>query len=198
MATRRQVIGAGLALSVLPGLVEPRTGRASSGPRPVPVGRLLVDTRFPDAVAMSTHAMPARDAVTVIERDVLGIWHDQILPAVRDGDLAAFGGVTNPTALFLLQTLAADQQMRVVYRADHAQAVRGVMRHVLSGSARAVSRVASGSRQNDWRLQFGQALRLCPAAGRPARRTVLTAAGPSGPRDELLVSWIIASRRSVA
>jgi len=198
VTTRRQVIGAGLALSVLPRLVEPRTGPASPGQRPVPVGRLLVDARFPDAVAMSTHAMPVREAVTAIGRDVLGLWHDQFLPAVRDGDLAVFGGVTNPTTLFLLQTLAADQRMRVVYRADHARAVRGVLRHVLSGPAPTVSRVARGAGQDDWRLRFGQALRQCHAGGRPARRTVLTADDASGSRDEMLVSWIIASRRSVA
>ena len=198
MTTRRQVIGAGLALSVLPGLVEPRMWHASPGPRSVPVGRLLVDMRFPDAVAMSAHAMPAREVVTALERDVLGVWHDQILPAMRDGDLAAFGGVTNPTTLFLLQTLAADLRMRIVYRADHVRVAQGVMRHVVWGAAPTVSRVARGAGQDDWRLRFGQVLRQCHAAGRPAKRTVLTADDASGSPDETLVSWIIASRRSVA
>ena len=198
MTTRRQVMGAGLVLSVLPGLVEPRTWHAWPGPGVVPVERWLVDKRYPDAIAMSAHAMRDGETVTAIERDVLGPWHDQLLPGIRDGELAAFGGVTDPTTLFLLQTLAADQRMHVAYRADHAWGGRGVMRHVLSGNAPTVSRIASAAGQDDWRLRFGQALRQCHATGRPARRTVLTAADHCASPGERLVSWIIVSRRSVA
>jgi hypothetical protein len=192
MANRRQVIGAGLALAVAPGVGRSPSWREWPGPAPLPVGRLLVDARFPDAVEMAAHAAEAGGIASELERDVLGLWHDELLPAVSDGRLAAFGGVTTDTALFLIRTLAADHRMRLIYRADHGCAANGVMRHVLAGSARTVSPIAGWSGSGDWPLRFGQALGACHAAGRLAKRTVLTASSPTDLREVPLVSWAIA------
>jgi hypothetical protein len=204
MANRRQLIGAGLALTVLPSVGGSLGWRDSPGPAPIPVGRWLVDARFPDAVALAAHAAPAAGTTTVLDRDVLGLWHDVLLPVVTRDQGAAFGGVTTDTTLFLMRTLAADHRMRVVYRADHARPVSGVMRHRLAGSARMLSPLAAGSGLGvDWKRHFGQALGACHAAGRPVTRTVLTACDPRDPRDQTLVSWVIApsalgARRGVA
>jgi hypothetical protein len=198
MTSRRQVLGAGLALTVMPALGDCTTRRASPEPLSRPVGHLLVDARFSDAVAMAAHAATAPDAVTTIGRDALGLWHELLLPAVQDGIIIGFAGVTTPHGLFLMQTLAADHRMRVVYRAEHRPAEQGVVRHGLSGPASLLSRVARPSAVGDWRLQFGGALRACPAAGRALTRTVLTQDVGASDRDETLASWIIMPRQPVA
>jgi hypothetical protein len=194
MANRRQVIGAGLALAVAPGVGRSLSWRERTGPVPLTVGRLLVDARFPDAVEMAAHAAAAGGIASELERDVLGLWHDELLPAFADGRVVAFGGVTTDTTLFLMRTLAADHRMRVIYRADHVPLARGVMRHALVGSAWTVSRVAGASDPGDWRQRFGQALGACHAAGRQAKRTVLTPGETADPRRVTLVSWVIAPR----
>lgn len=191
MANRRQVIGAGLALTVMPGAGKSLSLREPSGPAPIPVGRLVVDTHFPDAVEMAAQAATLGSIATALERDVLGLWHDDLLPAMRGSRLAAFGGITTDTTLFVVRTLAADQRMRVVYRSDHACPEGGVMRHVLAGSARTVSGIAGLAGAGDWRQQFGQAFGACHAAGRSMRRTVLTASEPADLRQTSLVSWVI-------
>lgn len=116
MANRRQVIGAGLALAALPLLGKTPTWGASPVAAPIPVGRILVDERFPDAVAMAAAAGVPTTAMT---RDVLGLWHDDLLPAFRAGRLAALGGITTETGLFLIRTLAADERLRVISQVEH-------------------------------------------------------------------------------
>jgi hypothetical protein len=192
MANRRQVMGVGLALAVAPGVGRSRSWREPPGPTPLPVSRLVFDTRFPDAVEIAAHAAMAGTAATELERDVLGLWHDELLPAVMNGRVAAFGGITTDTTLFLMRTLAADHRMRVIYRAEHACPARGVMRHALAGSAWTVSRVAGWSGPGDWRLRFGRAFGACHAVGRPTKRTVLTVASATNLREVPLVSWVIA------
>ena len=192
MTNRRQVIGTGLALSVLPNLGRSLAWREPPDAMPIRVGRLVIDARFPDAVDMAAHVATGRGGATVLERDVLGLWHDDLLPAVTSGGMAAFAGVTTEPALFLIRTLAADHRMRVVYRADHLCPVGGVMRHVIGGSVRMVSGIAGLSGPGDWRLHFGQALGTCHVAGRPMKRTLLTVSDPADPRAETLVSWVIA------
>jgi hypothetical protein len=192
MANRRQVIAAGLALSALPGI---GTGRAAATPlrfAPMSLARLVVDMRFADAVAMASQPANAGVSTVALERDVLGLWHDALLPALAGDAAAAVGGITTDTALFLIRTLAADQRLRVVYRADHHSPAADVLRHVLAGPANTVSRIAAMPATGDWRSRFGQALVSMDAAGRPMRRTVVTAGDPRQRRAETLVSWVIA------
>jgi hypothetical protein len=192
VTSRRQVLGAGLALSVLPRAGSGQSWREPPDPVPLLVSTLLVDARFADAVALATRAATAGINTTDLERDVLGLWHDELLPALIDGRVAAFGGITTDTSLFLFRTLAADQRMRVVYRANHCRPLGGVVRHALAGSARTISRITGSSASNDWRLRFGEAFGACHVAGRSVKRTVLTPSVPGGPREVTLLSWVIA------
>jgi hypothetical protein len=47
-----------------------------------------------------------------LPRDLLGFWHEHFAPA-RGGSREAVGGVTTERGFFLLQTLAANQRLRV-------------------------------------------------------------------------------------
>jgi HEAT repeat protein len=113
------VIGAGLAVAALPFWGERFFGGASPVSASIPVGRFLVDERFAEAVAMAAKVAAAGVPTTAMARDVLGLWHDDLLPAFRGGRLAALGGITTETALFLIRTLAADERLRVISQAAH-------------------------------------------------------------------------------
>ena len=118
MANRRQVIGAGLALAALPLWGARFSGGASPVSASIPVGRFLVDERFAEAVALAAEAAAAGVPITTMPRDVLGLWHDDLLPAFRGGRLGALGGITTEAGLFLIRTLAVDERLRVIDQAE--------------------------------------------------------------------------------
>jgi hypothetical protein len=196
MTNRRQMIGAGLALAALPVLGGAISEPQRTGPAPIRIDRLLIDPRFPDALSMAAHFNASESAVTALQRDVLDLWHDDLLPAMTDGRMESIAGITSETAAFLIRTLAADQRFRVLYRAAHGPAFNGAMHHVISGPDRTVSSLVERAAKHDWRLPFAQALGSCAATGRCLQGAVLTAADRSDPRSETLVSWIIVPRCS--
>jgi hypothetical protein len=195
MTNRRQMIGASLALAALPVLGGAISEPQRTGPVPIRIDRLLIDPRFPDALNMAGHFNASEPAVTALQRDVLDLWHDDLLPAMTHDRMESIAGITTETAAFLIRTLAADQRFRVLYRAAHGPAWNGAMCHVISGPGRTVSSLVDRAAEPNWRLPFAQALGSCAAAGRCLQRTVLTAGDRSDPRTETLVSWIIVPRR---
>jgi hypothetical protein len=86
---------------------------------PLPVMRFIVDTRFDDARAIALKAAPPGARIIALPRDVLELWHDQLMPTV-DRAPQAFGGVTTEHTFFALRTLAADHRLRVQFTAMHA------------------------------------------------------------------------------
>jgi hypothetical protein len=117
---RRQVVAAGLAASAL---AVTRAGYAMSSDAILAkysVGRVLVDERFEEAKRLAKGAVNRGIEVVALPRDVLVLWHKLLLPSLTR-EAQALAGVTTQRGLFLLQTLAADHRLRVVYRAEHSQ-----------------------------------------------------------------------------
>ena len=192
MTTRREVIAAGMALGVLPGLASSQPRLSTTVPQSLAVSQVLMDERFADAVAMGSYAVAAGVAVTTLPRDVLGLWHDQLLQELRSGRLQALGGITSPDGLFLLRTLAADFRWRVIYEANHLASSTSVMTHRLHGRWATVSMLTADSQTQDWRQRFASALVGCHVTGRIGTRTVLTPCSTTGLAAQDLVSWVLA------
>ena len=127
----------------------------------------------------------------------------------------ALGGITTPRALFVLETLAEDRGMRVVYRGAHEPQRAGRMTHHLSGPESLVASMArelgagafeaavahTMARRPVGRLVGRRAGRPVGGPAREARTLSTRAAGyPAGDpaRDETLTSWIITPRSSPA
>jgi len=192
MTTRREVIVAGMALGVLPGLAGSQSRLSATSPQSLAVSQVLIDERFADAIAMAGYVVAAGVTVTTLPRDVLGIWHDELLPELRSGQLQALGGITTPDGLFLLRTLAADLRWRVIYEANHRTSSAAIMAHRLNGRWPTVSVMAADVQTQDWRQRFAGALVACHAKGRAVTRTVLTPCSAAGSVGQDLVSWVLA------
>ena len=77
----------------------------------------------------------------------------------------ALAGMTTRGGLFVLETLAADHRMLVVYRGTHEASRNGGVRHVLSGPARLIARATAHSTAPFWE-RLGRAMNECPPGGR--------------------------------
>lgn len=96
------------------GAVAPALGtgwRGAFAAMPQGLDAMLVDTRYPGALAVAGAALP----VLRFAGDVTGVWYDRLdLRWRRPGFV--LGGITGADALFVLETLANHRGRRVVSR----------------------------------------------------------------------------------
>ena len=193
VASRRQFIQSGLALSAvsLTGIpaFAPRAGETDVAS--LRIERFVVDTRFAAAVELARHA--ARHGIPLAETsgDLTDLWyHDFDLRWKRAPMVLA--GMTTRGGLFVLETLAADHRMLVVYRGTHEASQDGV-RHGLSGPARLIASAMAQSTAPFWE-RLEQAMNECPPDGRRVTELTLTTSAEGMAGGEPLFSWLIAPR----
>jgi hypothetical protein len=110
----------------------------------------------------------------------------------------ALAGMTTRGGLFVLETLAADRQMRVVYRGEHAVPQDGVVRHRLSGPPDLIALATPNADTSFWK-SLSEALSRCPPDQRRTTEIALTTQSErSWAYEEPLFSWIIAPRSQEA
>lgn len=124
MTTRRNFL-ISAALAGLP-LMAGASPRASA-----PIGTLLIDDRHAAARtvgrSLAATGTPVR---TLDDGDVTAAWLHDVAPLWKRGP-HAIAGLTEPSALFVLEQLALSQRMRLVYHAEHTLAADGTARHEL-------------------------------------------------------------------
>jgi hypothetical protein len=194
VASRRQFIQSGLALSAVSLTGIPTfTTRADEFDVPsCRIERFVFDTRFAAAVALARHA--ARHGVTLAETsgDLGDLWYNDLDLRWKQAPMA-LAGMTTRGGLFILETLAADHRMLVVYRGTHEASQEGGVRHVLSGPAPLVSRATAHSAAPFWE-RLGRAMHQCPPDGRRVTECTLTTSAEEMSASEPLFSWVIAPR----
>lgn len=161
--------------------------------------RFLFDPRFAEAFDVAQEVSGRGVPLAPVADDLADFWYRELDLAWREGPMA-LGGVTLPEALFVLETLAMDRQMRVVYRGEHSRVEDGRIRHKLAGPATMLERFASlPETAAAWEGELARAMTDCPV-GRPATLEVelVTSAPGLSIRDMPLTSWIIAPRAAVA
>ncbi|MBN1238694.1 MAG: hypothetical protein JXB36_09335 [Gammaproteobacteria bacterium] len=204
MASRRQFIQSGLALSAasLPAVSALAAQAAPGGAsQTLRLERFVVDVRLPQAVELARHAAIRGIPVAETSGDLTEIWRGDFAPRWKQAPMA-LAGATTRGELFVLETLANDHGMRVVYRGRHDGSKRARARHRLSGPAEvlagATARAHGFSRGFSWSALAG-ALAACPVGLTPTARleleTEAVAPGPAG--DEPLYTWIIAPRAAL-
>lgn len=124
MTNRRQFIQSGLALTAVSSsvlAVLPAGVGATGNAEALRLERFVFDNRF--AVAVEIAQQVARQGIPLAETsgDLTDLWYDYLEPRWKTAP-EALAGVTTRYGLFVLETLAADHRMRVVYRAEHAAA----------------------------------------------------------------------------
>lgn len=150
--------------------------------------KVLYDVRFPDSVAFA-HRATALGAVThAIEGDMTRFWYDDLYHRWRSG-AAAIAGLTAHGPLFCLERLAWDHGMRVVFRAEHGPAGRGV-EHRLSGPLAMLESARHAASVEHWGSAMADVVLRCPS-GR-AEIAAASCSSSSTPPDVELYSWVIA------
>jgi hypothetical protein len=177
-----------------------RAAPANAGPQAPPtltLERFVFDERFPEAVATAAQASRQGVELAAISGDLTDLWYRHFDLQWKRAPMA-LAGMTDWHGLFVLETLAADRRMRVVYRGQHTAVSGGQVAHVLAGPASLIAQAAPAASAQRWETQLGRALTRCPL-GRPAAASLELSTAASGTaRREALYSWIIAPRSAVA
>ena len=200
MADRRQFIKSGLALSAMCSSVLSAmpAGVGAAEVATLRLERFVFDNRFEEAREAAQQAAQQGIPLAEVSGDLTDLWYDDLDLQWKKASMA-LAGITNRSGLFVLETLAADFSMRVVYRGIHAVPKNGRVAHTLKGPASLIERAKSAADKQRWALQLGSALTRCPF-GKPsaAKLELSTPAVSASAREEPIYSWIIAPRSSVA
>lgn len=200
MANRREFIQSGIALTAATLSAGEAARAAANDPRRLKLERFVFDNRFTEAISAGRVAAAAGIPLAETSGDVTDIWFHDFDLRWKKAPMA-LAGITTRHGLFVLETLAADHRMRVVYRGEHGTVVNGSVSHELSGPAEVVARVtvSDGEIDTAWPTSVTLAMLSCPL-GRPAtaRVELECAANRAIERDDALISWIIAPRMQVS
>jgi hypothetical protein len=113
MASRREFLQAGLAVSLLPVV-----GSASESPnQPVPFYKVIFDERFPTSVDFGVEWIARGAAVHAIRGDITDLWFHDLDHQWKKRPVP-IAGLTAHGPLFCLERLAWDHGMRVVSRVE--------------------------------------------------------------------------------
>src|SRR5688500_16549070 len=131
MTNRRQFLQTAAALSA-----APFAGRASfaGAHTPAAFAAVIYDVRHIEACDFGARAKPLGATVREIEGDITDLWQHELLGRWKTAP-AAVAGLTERPALFLLERLAWEHGLRVVFEAEHAPDGHGNTVHTIIRSA---------------------------------------------------------------
>ncbi|HEY5565777.1 MAG TPA: hypothetical protein VIM81_00845 [Gammaproteobacteria bacterium] len=188
MITRREVIGSGLAVSMLARTSVASVSSADSQANWLPVPYFVADERFGAAHEASHAAAGSGAAIMTFPGDVTALYESLDL-AWRSARFAV-SGMTTTAALFVLERLAWERGLRTAYRGVHRPTSEGSMRHELAGSSELLRRLA-GEHDSHWASRVGRELAWwSPAKASGGEATLLSQMLPCAHRATL-VSWLL-------
>lgn len=193
MTNRREFLHTAAALSA-----APLVGRAAFAGmhQSIALETVVFDARHSEARAFGARAGTLGASPRAIEGDITELWLGELLGRWRAAPVAV-AGLTERPALFLLERLAWDHGLRVVFEAEHEPDANGraghrVVRSADPGLARELEAAGAG-----WPRALADA--LIAGNGVPARSFGPTDAALAAHLGEpaKLYSWIIAPRSAV-
>jgi hypothetical protein len=197
MTTRRDFLTTTITVPVALG-IGAKALAAPSGPhsaaRRLPIDQVIVDESFAASVEVAALAQQQQLSVSTIHGDVTAVWYHGLAPRWRDGPMT-IAGLTSAGTLFVLERLAWEAGLRVVYRAEHWQIDERTMRHEVTGPIAMRSRGQRlPSAPGAWsRAAAAVLLSGEHAAERFAAETTRPFLNNPGPATELEgISWVIA------
>lgn len=125
MTNRREFLQSAAALSAAP--LAGRTAFAD-GRLPAVLDAVVFDSRHSEARDFGARASFHGAALRSIEGDITDLWQNELLPRWRKSP-GAIAGLTERPALFLLERLAWEHRLRVVFEAEHLPDGRGHASH---------------------------------------------------------------------
>ncbi len=163
MFNRRSVLKIGAA-TVTGALVKmPVSGRSLSPEQAhIAFHRAVFDERFAECRGFAAELRSTGVCTSAIRGDVAELWYDDLRVRLRENRLPV-AGLTDRAALFCLEELSRDVDMRVIFRADHS---------IDRGSSRAYTHCGAKRRSGcSANVDFGEP-REC--VGAKAHRTIFS------------------------
>jgi hypothetical protein len=196
MTSRREFLQIGIAASSLP--LASQVARAASigefaqSRAPVPLYKVVYDSRFPATVAFGDRARALGADVHAIDGDMTRLWFDDIYHRWAQSPVA-IAGLTAHGPLFCFERLAWDQGLRVVFRAEHGPDAEGVLRNVVSGPRSMLDLARAALDRNDWSAAMADVVTRCPSGKAEIDSFEVAARHASAAlATESLYSWVIA------
>jgi hypothetical protein len=191
--SRRKFIQSAAVLSATP--LAPRIVFAD-GELPAALDALVIDSRHSEARVFGRRAGEWGAPLRTIAGDITDLWFKE-LDARWQSKPAAVAGLTERHALFLLERLAWDRGLRVVFEAWHQPAGAAGVAHKVVRSAHASLESELGAAGLSWPTVLAD--QLLTGTGVATRDFRPSGAAMAERHDEptKLYSWIIAPRTAV-
>jgi hypothetical protein len=191
--TRRSFLQSAAVLSATP--LAPKIVFAD-GQEPAGLDALVIDSRHREARAFGIRARQWGAPLRAIAGDITDLWRNELDGRWKSGP-AAVAGLTERPALFLLERLAWDRDLRVVFEAEHLPDGPGGATHsvVRSANASLASRLSAAGQM--WPTVLAD--QLLTGSRVATRDFSPSGAAMAASIDEptKLYSWIIAPRTAV-
>ncbi len=190
MTNRREFLQTVTALSAVP-----LVGRAAFaiGREPVVLDVVIFDSRHAEARDFGARAGRLGAPLREIEGDITDLWRDELLGRWQAAPVT-IAGLTERPALFLLERLAWDHGLRVVFEAEHAPDGRGTTAHQVVRTANSGLALELEAAGRSWPDVLADSLVTgSHATTRDFRPSDAALAAHLG-EAEKLYSWIIAPR----
>jgi hypothetical protein len=191
MTNRRELLQAGIALSTLSaaGIAEGRSSQPNKVDA-VLLDGLVFDSRFKTAIEVAKSAVAYGASRHEINGDGASIWRSYLRPLWR-GPHAALAGITTSDEAFVIQILAADHGLRVIYSGVHQAPAGGFVAHDVAGPDTLID-VGLGGDGRFWTHRVGYLLTHCPMGTSVKAAQFSTPADLAADRRRPLISWIVA------
>jgi len=164
----------------------------ADGQAPAVLDALVIDSRHRDARAFGLRAGQWGAPLRKIEGDITELWMNE-LDLRWQSNPAAVAGLTERPALFLLERLAWDRGLRVVFEAEHLPADSGAVHKVIR-SANAGLESQLGAAGQDWPAVLAEQLLTGTRIASSDHSPSGAAMAASIDEPAKLYSWIIAPR----
>jgi len=195
MPNRRDILRTAAALPMLAAVPFAELAAADDAPV-LKLERFVFDVRFAEAGAVADQIEQRGIRLAPIADDLMTLWYDELDLAWRKAPMA-LAGIGLAETLFVLETLALDRGMHVVYRGEHGLVENGTVKHRLAGPGALLEWLSP--LPTPWENALAPALTACPLGAPETARIELESSGaPLSLRDMPLHSWIIAPRTAVA
>ena len=200
MTTRRSVLKTGISLpaaALVAPMLAPMAARSAAAGT-LALERFVYDVRFAEPYDIAQHVEHLGVPLSPIADDLMTLWYDELDLLWKDSP-QPLAGVTMVEAAFVLETLAMDRGMRLVFRADHGLVENARIAHKMAGPVASLEPFTTSSPPADWQVDLAAAMSSLPL-GRHDAATVEFATPHHGLsiRDVPLVSWVIAPRTALA
>ena len=164
---------------------------AVAAPAPLRLDGVLFDRRFEQAGQIARSVAGYGAPLYETDGDATDIYY-QHLRALWRGPHAAFAGISSIDTTFVIQTLAADHRLRLIYRGLHEAPHDGTVAHTLSGPASVIDTAGLAGYRGQWLQRVGYLMAHCSGAGPVRTIEVSTDAEQAAGREHPMVSWIVA------